>query len=137
MDTYTAALTIDRPRDEVYDRLQRFETYPAFMDSADEVRRDGDRLHWRMSLGPVTREYEARITAEEPGERIAWRTDEDDVQEAGEFRLTDAGEGATDVRLEASYDLDSAALQFADAVDFLEKKVEDDLRHLKEYLEKD
>jgi uncharacterized membrane protein len=45
MERYTAEVVIDRPRDVVFDRLRRFEDYPAFMETADEVERlDGDRV---------------------------------------------------------------------------------------------
>jgi uncharacterized membrane protein len=137
MERYTAEVVIDRPRDVVFDRLRRFEDYPAFMETADEVERlDGDRLRWTMSVGPITRTYEARITAEEPPERIAWQTDEDEVREVGEVRLHDTDDGRTRVGLTAAYDLDNVFLQGADAVGFLQRKVEGDLDRLKAHIER-
>lgn len=136
METFTSELVIDRPRPVVYEHLQRFEDYPEFMESAEEVQPVGDdRLRWKTKIGPVTREYDAEITARQPNELISWRGMGDDVKEAGEMRLEDAGDNRTKVRFSIAYDLDSVVLQTAAALGVARRRAEQDLERLKGHIE--
>jgi uncharacterized membrane protein len=136
MKTFTEEIVIDRTRATVYEHLTRFEEYPAFIESAEEVERlADDRLRWRMEVGPISREYEAELTEERPDELIAWRAMADDVKEAGEIRLEDAGPDQTKVRFSIAYDLDSVLLKTADAIGVVERRTAGDLQRLKAHIE--
>jgi uncharacterized membrane protein len=136
MKTFTSELVIDQPRPVVYAQLREFEQYPAFMESVDDVHPIGDdRLRWHVSVGPIEREFEAEITEDNPPELIAWRGMGDDIKEAGEMRLEDAGDGRTRVRFSVAYDSDSILLSTADAMGVTERRAERTLQRLKEHVE--
>ena len=55
-----------------YDAWANFRNLPAFVKNAQEVVREGDVLHWTGRVGRTTTSWDARITHEEPGRRLAW-----------------------------------------------------------------
>lgn len=70
-----AAVTIGRPRAELYARWRRLEDLPTYMDNLHSVRETGDgRSHWVADAPTGSVSWEAEITEDVPGERIAWRS---------------------------------------------------------------
>ncbi|HYF28676.1 MAG TPA: SRPBCC family protein [Baekduia sp.] len=65
-------IDVDAPARRAYDLWAAFERFGEFVQGVERVQRDGARLHWIAKVGPVTREWDARIVAEEPGRRLAW-----------------------------------------------------------------
>jgi len=72
----TAAVTVTSPRQTVYERWRQLDGLPAFMAHLDDVTVTGPRTsHWRATapFGAAV-EWDAEITEDVPGERIAWRS---------------------------------------------------------------
>lgn len=92
----TAAVTVTSPRAAAYGQWRELEGLPAFMAHLDEVTQTGPRTsHWRAAA-PFGRtvEWDARITEDLPGERIAWQSVEGSkVRSEGEVRFTPAPGG--------------------------------------------
>jgi uncharacterized membrane protein len=138
----TATTTIRKPAQEIYARWRRLEDLPAFMAHLDEVRVTGDRTSsWRASA-PFDRtvEWDAEITEDVPGERIAWRSVGDaDVPNSGKVWFVPAPDGVgTEVYVVMVYDIPGGALGKAVARYFGEEphqQLDDDLRRLKQILE--
>jgi uncharacterized membrane protein len=96
-----SAVTVNRPVDEVFAFWRQLDRLPSFMANVQSVELVGpDRSHWR-AVGPAGRalEWDAEITAERPGELIAWRSvPGSDVDASGEVRFRPApGERGTEV----------------------------------------
>jgi len=93
----TRSLTINRPRQEVYQFWRQLENLPKFMQHLSEVRPLGPkRSHWiaKMPKGVGTVEWEADIIVEEENALLAWRSlPESDIDNAGEVRFFDAPAG--------------------------------------------
>lgn len=70
------AVTIGKPAREVYDYWRQLENLPQFMSWIESVRDLGDnRSHWVVKTpGGLRFEYDAEITEDVPGRRIAWRS---------------------------------------------------------------
>lgn len=71
-----AALTIGKPRAELYSFWRRFENLPQFMKHLDEVTETGDgRSHWvgKSPLG-FSVEWDAEIVEERQDQLISWRS---------------------------------------------------------------
>ncbi len=67
------AVTIGRPPETLYARWRQLERLPELMGHLKDVRViDGTRSHWVVAgpLGDV--EWDAELTADEPGRRLAW-----------------------------------------------------------------
>ena len=88
--------TINRPRDEIYQRWRDFTAFPQFMENVERVEMlDDKRSKWTIK-GPGGSDVElvTEITHDVPGERIAWKSTEDsDIETAGELMIKDANPG--------------------------------------------
>ncbi|SEF24520.1 Uncharacterized membrane protein [Amycolatopsis pretoriensis] len=138
----TAATTIRKPRPEVFAFWRDLENLPAFMAHLEQVRTTGDRTsHWTAGA-PFGQdvEWDAEITEETPGERIAWRsTGKAAVPNAGTVWFTPAPDGeSTEVNVVLAYEIPGGALGKAVAKYYGEEphqQLDDDLRRLKQVLE--
>jgi uncharacterized membrane protein len=136
------AITIGKPRSEVYRYFRNLQNLPRFMKHVESVRDlDGNRSHW-VIRGPAGRhvEWDAVVHNEVPDERIAWRTLPGcDVQSAGTVLFRDAPGGrGTEVSVELQYNPPAGILGAAAAQLMGEEpglKVNEDLHRLKQILE--
>jgi uncharacterized membrane protein len=90
------SIAVNKTPEECYQFWRNFETFPRFMDHIEEVRNTGERRsHWRVKAPMGMRvEWDAEITEDRPGERIAWRSVEgSDVEHLGEVRFRRAPGG--------------------------------------------
>ena len=114
-DTFVGrTVTIDRPREEIYEAWRDFTWFPDFMENVEQVQDLGDgRSRWVIK-GPAGKDVElvTRIVEDVPGERLAWESEEaSDIDTAGILELTDAPPGrGTYVRLLMSYDPPGGAI---------------------------
>lgn len=103
----TAAIVIDRPREELYSHWRKLVTLPLFMTHLERIEVKDDHLsHW-VATSPVdtTMEWDAEITEDRPNEFIAWRSVEGSgVDHAGSVRFEPAiGGRGTLVTVEMGY----------------------------------
>lgn len=110
-----------------WDALMRFEQYPRFMQGVEEVRRlDDGRLRWHTRSGNVGVHWDAEITQQVPGQRIAWRN-LDGPRNAGSIAL----EATDGLRTRVTLTLEREPEQ-ADAG----RIAEQDLVRFKQFIEK-
>lgn len=101
------AITINKSADELYNFWRKFENLPRFMHHLDRVEQTGGKSsHWQAKvIGGIPVEWDAEITEDRPGQRIAWRTKPDaQVQQSGvvEFKQATGGRG-TVVNVDMQY----------------------------------
>jgi uncharacterized membrane protein len=100
-------ITIDAPRDEVFQFWASYENFPRFMSRVLDVRpsaRDG-QSHWTVA-GPAGMpiEFDAEVSAFRPNELLGWRTvPGSPVGHAGLVRFEPAGIDGTRVNVRMSY----------------------------------
>jgi uncharacterized membrane protein len=135
------AVTIGRPRDELFQFWRRFDNLPRFMDNLEAVTiLDPRRSHWVVK-GPsgIRLEWDAEIDYEVPDELIAWRSlPGSDVEQVGSVQFTPVHGGGTEVRTVLRYS--RAAGKAGDAVAHVlgedpARQVADDLRRFKQVME--
>jgi uncharacterized membrane protein len=136
------AVTIGKPRQELYDFWRDFRNLAAFMENVERVDvLDGRRSHWVVKApGGRTVEWDSLITEDEPGRRIAWRSaDGADVDNSGHVEFRDAPtDHGTEVRVRISYDPPGGKLGQALAKAFQKEpnvQARRDLRRLKALME--
>ncbi|MEY2442047.1 MAG: hypothetical protein QOJ46_1473 [bacterium] len=138
----TAAITVRRDRDEIYAFWRDFERFPRFMAHLEEVRATSPtRSHWKATapLG-MTAGWDAEITEDVPGERIAWRSVEGSkVENSGTVVFAEApGDQGTEVHVELRYAIPGGVVGSTIAKLFGEEpriQVKDDLRRFKQIVE--
>ena len=136
------SIAVSKSPEECYRFWRSFENLPRFMDSLESVRQlDEGHSHW-VAKGPLaTRlEWTSEITADRPGEEIAWRTlDDSGAANAGsvKFETAPAGRG-TIVRVSLHYSPLGGALG-AGLVRLLghdpQSRIREDLRRFKQVME--
>ena len=136
------AVTVNRPRAEVFAFWRNFENLPRFMQhlQAVEMQADG-RSHWvtRAPLGRTV-EWDAELVEEQTDELLAWRSlPEADVENEGRVSFRDALDGSgTIVEVTLEYRPPLGAPSIVVARLFGEQpwqQVRDDLRRFKQIME--
>jgi uncharacterized membrane protein len=135
------AISIDRPRDEVYRFWRNFENLPRFMQHLERVRvLDARRSRWiaRTPAGASV-EWTTELIEDQPNESIVWRSvDGAAVPNTGSVQFAPASHGGTAVLVELRYQPPGGRLAalvakvFGDEPDI---QVGSDLRRLKQVLE--
>lgn len=127
--------------DEAYSCWRNLENFPQFMSHVREVARiDDTHYHWKVD-GPagVPVEWDAVITAEVPGELIAWRTVEGSaVQSSGVVQFEPTSYGGTRIHVRMSYRPPANVLGHTVAKIFgrdPQRQMDADLARFKTYIE--
>ena len=136
------AITINRPRRELYDFWRDFKNLQLFLENVRSVTEiDGTRSRWIIEA-PAGRtvEFISRITEERPGEAIAWTSEDGaDVANSGRIEFEDAPGGrGTVVRATIAYDPPAGAIGRAVATLFQREpkmQARRDLRRFKQLME--
>jgi uncharacterized membrane protein len=137
----TAATTVARSPQEIYEIWRDLERLPTFMTHLEEVSAAGDGMtHWRASA-PFGRtvQWDAQTVEDRPGERIAWRSTGGDIGNEGtvEFRPAPGGRG-TEVHVRLRYAVPAGPVGAAVARYFGQEphqQLDDDLRRFKQVAE--
>ncbi len=101
------SITVNKPREVLFQAWRDFENLPKFMKHVKAVRASGENTsHWVVSApGGRTVEWDAEIINLIPNELIAWRSLEGSaVQTAGSVHFSDATGGrGTQIRISLQY----------------------------------
>ena len=136
------AVTIEKPRGELFAFWRNFENLPRFMEHLVSVRVDSPmRSHWQAKA-PAGRtvEWDAEIVNEVPNEIIAWKSvGEPDVPNAGSVNFSDAPGGrGTIVRVTLDWEPPAGKLGAILSHFFSEEpdhQIREDLRKFKQLME--
>ncbi len=136
------AVTIERPRAELYEFWRDFERLPHFMEHLVSVSNSSPtRSHW-VAKAPAGRtvEWDAEIVNDVPDSIIAWKTvGHPDVSNAGAVNFSDAPGGrGTIVRVTLDYEPPAGRIGAVIARLFGEepdRQVREDLRKFKQLME--
>ena len=138
------AVTVNRPRAELYKTWRDFENLPRFMDHLESVRveaADRGRSHW-VARGPLGRnvEWDADVIEERENELLVWKSlPGSSVESMGRVEFVDApGARGTIVHVSMQYNPPAGSLGAAFAKLFGKEpgtQVKEDLRHFKQIME--
>lgn len=111
-----------------------FPRFNEFVKGVERVERRGDTIHWVVSgAGSSTNEWDATITHEEPGRRIAWQAPEGPIDT--DIRFEPLPDGGTRV-LFTEHMHDSLLAKAAAASGFGGHRANKDLERYKELVER-
>ena len=103
----SAAVTINRPREDLYAFWRNLSNIPTFMENVEAINMiDERRSHWQVKA-PAGRmvEWDARLTEDIPNEILAWTSEPGaDVENSGRIVFADAGDRGTVVHATILYD---------------------------------
>jgi uncharacterized membrane protein len=128
-------ITVDAPVREVYNQWTQFEEFPRFMEGVIEVRQLDDKtLFWRARIGGVEREWHAKIVEQVPDEIISWRS-VTGPDNGGTVHFRNLGDGRTEITLRVHYDPEGVTENVGDALGFVSRRVEGDLKRFRDFIE--
>jgi uncharacterized protein YndB with AHSA1/START domain len=135
MGSITHSVEINAPLREVYHQWTRFEEFPRFMASVEEVRRDGpNRLFWKAKIGGKEKQWEAEITEQVPDTKIAWRSVEGAFN-SGAVRFEPLDAWQTRITLTMEYEPEGFLEQAGDVLGLPLGQVAEDLNRFREFME--
>ncbi len=135
MATVQESVDVNVPLSQAYNQWTQFEDFPQFMSGVDAVQQlDDTTVHFQTSIGGVKREYDARITSQDPDRQVAWESLEA-PRNAGTVQFTELGPAETRVDVELSWEPDSATEKLGAAVGLDSRQVAADLERFKKFIE--
>jgi len=135
MSKIEASIDVDVPVRVAYDQWTQFEEFPRFMDAVESVTQlDDTHLHWVAKIAGVRKEWDAKITQQEPDQRVAW-TSTNGADNAGAVDFHRVDDRRTRITLTMDIDPDGAMESIGNAVGVPERQVEGDLKRFKEFIE--
>ncbi|TCJ95692.1 SRPBCC family protein [Nocardia alba] len=135
MSTVAATVDVDVPIRTAYNQWTQFETFPQFMEGVERIDQIDDRhTHWRIHVGPSTREFDATITEQHPDERVAWRSD-DGPSHAGVVTFHRLDDTHTRITTQMDIDPEGFVETAADKLGVLEHRVNGDMKRFKQFIE--
>jgi uncharacterized membrane protein len=116
-----------------------FENFPRFMQHIKSVNKAGEEMsHWIME-GPLgTRiEWDAKVTRYEENKRIGWSSIRGDIKTSGQVTFNSLPSNETEVTVTLQYvpPVGLAGEVIAELFDNPERKLEEDLRNFKRFME--
>jgi uncharacterized membrane protein len=135
MASIEKSIDVEVPVRTAYNQWTQFEEFPRFMEGVKEVRQiDDTHLHWRAEIAGKDEEWDAEITEQTPDMRVAW-TNTSGAQNAGVVTFHRLGDNLTRVMLQIEYDPNGFVENVGDALGFVTRRVEGDLKRFKEFIE--
>lgn len=138
------AVTVNRPKEELYQMWRNFENLPNFMEHLESVRvddQDTGRSHW-AARGPLDRrvEWDSEVIEERENELLVWKSLPGSMVESmGRVEFLDAPGGrGTIVHVSMEYNPPAGSLGAAFARLFGTEpshQINEDLRHFKQIIE--
>ncbi len=135
MSSIEQSVEVQVPVRTAYNQWTQFEDFPHFMEGVKEIRQlDDTSLHWTVEIAGQVREFDAKITEQNPDERIAWTTI-DGPHQAGVVTFHRLGDNQTKVMLQMEYDPEGLIEKAGDALGIVRSRVKGDLERFKSFIE--
>jgi uncharacterized membrane protein len=135
MSQITEAVEVQVPVRTAYDQWTQFETFPEFMEGVKSVRQLDDKtLEWVADVGGREKSWEAKITEQQPDERIAW-TAVDGAHNAGVVTFHRLDEGKSRVTLQLDVEPQGPVESVGDALGVVQRRVKGDMERFKDFIE--
>ena len=135
MSRIEASIDVDVPVRVAYDQWTQFEEFPRFMDAVESVKQlDDTHLHWVAKIAGVRKEWDAKITQQEPDQRVAW-TSTNGAENAGSVDFHRIDDRQTRVTLTMDVDPEGVLENVGSAVGVPKMQVESDLKRFKTFIE--
>jgi uncharacterized membrane protein len=135
MERVERTIEVDVPVSTAYNQWTQFETFPEFMGGVESVRQiDDATVHWIARIAGTRREWDARITEQEPDRVIAWQGF-GDPRNMGRVLFEPVGDDGTKISVAIDYEPADAVEKAGDALGIVGRRVEGDLERFKAFIE--
>ncbi|WP_435108172.1 SRPBCC family protein [Nocardiopsis synnemataformans] len=134
MSEIIETVEVDVPVTAAYAQWTRFEEFPAFMEGVDKVVRTGDgHMLWTIEIGGQKRDFEAVVTEQVPGERIAWKTT-DGTTHAGVVTFHRLSDTSSRITLQLKTVPEGVVEQLGDKLGLVKTRAKGDMKRFKAFV---
>lgn len=136
MSQVIETIDVNVPVTTAYNQWTQFESFPhflSFVQSIDQL--DDRRLHWKVKIAGVEREFDAEITEQLPDERVAWKSVSGEVEHAGVVTFHRLSDESSRVAVQLDWTAENLVEKVGAALGIDNASVKSDLRHFKEFIE--
>ncbi len=135
MSNHETSIDVDVPVRVAYNQWTQFESFPEFMNGVEQITQiDPTHTHWTISIGGVTREFDAEITEQTPDQRVAWKS-ESGASHAGVVTFHRLDDSKTRVMLQLDTEPQGLVEKVGEAVGVVGHQVKSDLERFKQFIE--
>ena len=135
MSQIEESIDVNVPVRTAYNQWTQFEEFPRFMEGVESVKQlDDTRLHWVAEVAGRRREWEAKITEQNPDERVAW-TSVDGAPNAGVVTFHRIDDNTTRIMLQLEFQPENVVEKAGDALGLVRRRAKGDLQRFKEFIE--
>jgi uncharacterized membrane protein len=135
MSTIVESIDAEVPVRTAYDQWTQFESFPRFMEGVKSVRQlDDTTLEWVAEIAGREERWKARITEQEPDQRVAWTATEG-ANNAGVVTFHRLAEGRTRVTLQLEVEPEGPVETIGDALGIVQRRVKGDMERFKTFIE--
>ncbi|HYP22120.1 MAG TPA: SRPBCC family protein [Actinomycetota bacterium] len=135
MSSIEQSIEVQVPVRTAYNQWTQFEDFPHFMEGVKEIKQlDDASLHWTVEIAGQVREFDAKITEQNPDERIAWTTI-DGPHQAGVVTFHRLGDNQTKVMLQMEFEPEGIVEKAGAALGVVDSRVKGDLERFKSFIE--
>ena len=135
MSTIEQSIEVGVPVGTAYNQWTQFEEFPRFMEGVKSIKQlDDATLHWTAQIAGQVREWDAKITEQEPDQRIAW-TNIDGETNSGVVTFHRIDDSRCKIMLQLEYEPEGAAAKVADAIGLVKSRTKGDLERFKKFIE--
>ena len=135
MTTAEQSIEVDVPVTTAYNQWTQFEEFPKFMNGVESVTQlDDRRLHWKVSIGGVTREFDTEIVEQHPDERIAWRSI-DGTSHAGVVTFHKLSDTKSRLMLQLDMEPEGLVEKAGDKLGVVARQAKSDMENFKKFIE--
>jgi uncharacterized membrane protein len=135
MASVTQSIDVDVDVTTAYNQWTQFESFPKFMDGVEQIKQTDDtHLHWKTSVGGVTREFDTEITEQHPDERVAWKST-DGTTHAGVVTFHKLNDQTSRVTAQIDWQPEGLVEKAGAALGVDDHRVKGDLKRFKSFIE--
>ncbi len=135
MSDVVESIDVAVPVSVAYNQWTQFEEFPQFMEGVERVDQVGDDLtHWRIKIGGIEREFDAKITEQHPDERVAW-TSVTGTDHAGVVTFHRLDDASTRVTLQMVTAPEGVVETLGDKLGLVKLRAKGDLERFKKFIE--
>ena len=135
MSQIIETIDVEVPVRVAYDQWTQFEEFPRFMDAVEKVEQlDDTTIRWTAKIAGVTKTWTAKITEQEPDQRIAWASIEG-AKNAGVVTFHRLDDRKTRVTLQLDVEPEGPVESAGDALGFVQRQAKGDKERFKKFIE--
>ena len=113
-----------------------FETFPQFLSFVESIRQlDDETLEWKVNINGAEREFTARISEQEPDERIAWTSVAGEAKHAGVVTFHRLDDNRSRVTVQLDWEPEGFVENVGAAFGIDDHAIKKDLTKFKEFIE--